>query len=81
MSWQSGSCCTLWIVYVAAHDASRLVRNASYVVSYGRTKSGVQCRFSLARKAAGGLRFRFAWAGSQVFEDPQDCWLACRLSC
>src|ERR1700734_3392743 len=50
------------LIQFVAHDASRLVRNTSYVFGYGRTKSGVQCRFSLARKGVRGLRFRFAWA-------------------
>jgi hypothetical protein len=45
--------------YVPAHDGSRLVRETSYGFGYGRTKSEVQGRFLLARKGAGGLRFRF----------------------
>jgi hypothetical protein len=67
---QSGSSCTLWIVNVAAHDASRLVRNASYRFGYGSTKSGVQRRFSLARKVVRGLRFRFTWADLRAIELP-----------
>src|ERR1039458_5772299 len=56
---QTGSCCARRTVFLPAHDASRLVRETSYGIGYGRTKSEVQRRISLARKAAGGLRFRF----------------------